>query len=80
MHNPPRTFDGIKKIYFRSRNCARKLIFGQNVHSYKAKNVTRAIFDILKISIMAAIFMSKMAIFDIKMATIMEIALVTFFA
>ena len=63
------------------RNRARKLIFGQNVHSYKAKKVTRAIFDILKISIMAA----KMAVLDIKMAAIMEIfkiskiALVTFF-
>ena len=68
------------------RNRTRKLIFGQNVHSYKAKKVTRAIFDILKISIMAAIFMSKTAILDIKMAAIMEIfkiskiALVTFFA
>ena len=55
------------------RNWARKLIFGQNVHSYKAKKVTRAIFDILKISIMAAIFMSKTAILDIKMAAIMDI-------
>ena len=62
------------------------MIFAQNVHSYQAKKVTRAIFDILKISIMLAIFMSKMAILDIKMAAIMEIfkiskiALVMFFA
>jgi len=55
------------------RNRARKLIFGQNVHSYKAKKVTRAISNILKISIMAVIFMSKMAILDIKMAAIMDI-------
>ena len=44
------------------RNRVRKLIFGQNEHSYKAKKVTKAIFDILKIFIMAAIFKWRMAI------------------
>ena len=51
------------KCFNSLRNRARKLIFGQNVHSYKATKVTRAIFDILQISIMAAIFRPKTAIF-----------------
>ena len=68
------------------RNQARKLIFGQNVYSDKVEKVTRVIFDILKIFIIAPIFMSKMAIFHLKMAAIMEIfkisniTHVTFFA
>ena len=42
-------------------------------HTKCINSLLRAIFDVLKIFIMAAIFMSKMAIFHLKMAAIMEI-------